>query len=107
MVAMMPIMYAYDRIHYAPGLRVYIRKEDAHEVHRKFSEGSFSSNRTGNSFAGASIDHALEQTLNRGSKTDGGIIDISNNEAGCTKWFSLGDRSDTTMFIENAYTEQT
>jgi len=32
-------------------------------------------------------DQVLEQTLNRDSKTSGGIIGISNHEEARTKWF--------------------
>jgi len=47
--------------------------------------GSFTVNRTGKKFAGMAPDQGLEQTLNRDSKTSGGIIGISNHEESLNK----------------------
>ena len=44
-------------------------------------------NRTGNKFAGMPTDQVLEQTLNKDSKTAGGLIGFSNNDLARTKWF--------------------
>lgn len=92
MIAMLPVMFAFDRINYARWLPVYIYDmlnlpDTALPVYEQFKDGAFSVNRTGKSFAGVSTDQVLEQTLNKDSKTAGGLIGISSDEEARTKWF--------------------
>lgn len=49
--------------------------------------GKFVVTPTGNNFSSVSTDQALEQSLNRDSKTAGGLIGSSNIEQSRSKWF--------------------
>ena len=93
LIAMLPIMFAYDRTNYSRWLPIYIcdmlnLKSKEPELYEEFKRESFSVNRTGKPIAGLSPDQVLEQTLNRDSKTSGGIIGFSNDEKARTKWFT-------------------
>ena len=92
MRAMLPVMFSYDRCNYSRWLPIYIADMlnlhvTAPEVYEKFSKGAFAINRSGNSFAGLPTDMVLEQTINRDSKTSGGLIGISNDPNTRMKWF--------------------
>lgn len=92
LIGMLPFFYAYDRVNYSRWLPVYIcdminLEDNAPDVHREFSSGKFSINRTGRSFAAVPTDMVLEQTLNKDSKGAGGLKGISNDEQARTKWF--------------------
>lgn len=90
--AMLPVMFAYDRTHYSRWLPIYLADmlnlpDTAQEVYNQFCQGAFTVNRSGKPFAGVPTDQVLEQTLNRDSKTSGGLVGISNNEEARNKWF--------------------
>ena len=92
MIAMLPTFFAYDRQNYSRWLPIYISdmlglENTAPEVYQEFVKGGFSVNSTGKCFTGVATDQALEQTLNKDSKTSGGLVGISNNDEARTKWF--------------------
>lgn len=48
--------------------------------------GDFTVARSRNSFARVAVDHAIEQTVNRDTKTKGGIIGFSRNDGSVHRW---------------------
>ena len=56
--------------------------------------GEQSVQRTSHSFSQVAVDQAIEQTVNRDSKTSGGIIGISTNPSATQRWiFTAHDRA--------------
>lgn len=53
---------------------------------RAFSSGEFSVQRVRQPFSQVAVDMAIEQTVNRDTKTSGGIIGISTNTAASQRW---------------------
>jgi hypothetical protein len=75
---MIPWMFAYDRLNYAKYLPVYLADmlslDSEHpEAYKHFLLGEFAVQRSTNAFAQVPRDQAIEQTLNRATKTRGGI----------------------------------
>jgi hypothetical protein len=62
-------------------------EETVPAVYTCFKQGNFSVIRTGHLFDAVLIDQALQPTLNRDSKTSGGLMGISKNEQARATWF--------------------
>ena len=60
----------------------------APDIHQHFMNGNFVVARTAQSFAQVPVDQALEQTLNRDSKTSGGIVGFSNRAESVHRWMN-------------------
>ena len=89
---MTPYFFAFDRPNYSRWLPVYLADmnslpEHHPKVHQEFMNGNHSMSHSGNPFSQASTDMALEQSINRDSKTKGGIIGISKGEEALQHWF--------------------
>lgn len=90
--SMVAHFFSMDRVNYARWLPVYISDmhslQDNHpEVHREFSSGNFGVSRAKQPFAQVWTDMALEQSINRDSKSKGGIVGISTKENAVERWF--------------------
>lgn len=87
----MPWFFAYDHINYARYGTVYwcilrglpTTHPDAEAA---LSAGEFSVQHSDMAFAQVAVDHAIEQTVNRDSKTPGGIIGMSTNVSATQRW---------------------
>ena len=90
--AMAPHFNSMDRTNYARWLPVYladmnvVQKKLPH-VHAKVLKGYHAVSRSGQPFNQIWTDMALEQTINRDSKTKGGIIGISQKPGALNCWF--------------------
>ena len=78
-----PLFHVFDRTNYARWCNVYLEdmltlQTTAPEVFKNFEDGRFTVKRSSVPFTSVATDQALEQTINRTSKSSGGII-------GCTK----------------------
>ncbi|KAJ8034477.1 hypothetical protein HOLleu_21334 [Holothuria leucospilota] len=90
--AMTPHFFAFDRPNYSRWLPVYLADMNnlpqSHPiVHQEFINGNHSVSRSGNPFSNVSTDMALEQSINRDSKTKGGIGGISKEPGALERWF--------------------
>ena len=80
---MLPWFFAYDHTNYAQYLPVYlvtmVSLQDTHpEAHQLLEDGNFGVQRsTSYGFSQLPVDQTIEQTLNRSTKTKGGIIGFS------------------------------
>ena len=80
---MLPWFFAYDRVNYSRYLSVYwwqmVRLPQTHPAaYEQLMKGEFCVQRSqSSSFAQVAVDHCIEQTMNRDSKTKGGIVGIS------------------------------
>lgn len=80
---MIPWMFAYDRTTYSRYLPVYwcdmMTLEEKHPAaHETFQAGDFVAQRsTDSSFSQVAVDQTIEQTINRDTKSKGGIIGFS------------------------------
>ena len=105
--AMLPHFYAMDRQNYSRWIPVYIadmkRLEDTHPiVHNEFRNGNHSVSRTGQPFTQVSTDMALEQSINRDTKTRGGIVGISQEPRALERWFlTIHERAAVTSALKN------
>ena len=88
--AFLPLFFAYDRINYARYASVYYSDmcplEATHpEAYNAFHQGDFFVQRSeGCHFAQVAVDQTIKQTVNRDSKTAGGIISFSTKQkTGC------------------------
>ena len=91
--AMLPYMFAYDRTNYSRYLTVYwaemIWLETTHpEAYALLNSVEFAVQRSSNSkFAQVAVDMAIEQTVNKDTKTSGGIIGFSLKPCAVERWF--------------------
>ena len=89
---MMPWFFAYDHINYARYLPVYLLymltlPETHPEAHRMLENGDFGFQRTSeHGFAQVLVDQTIEQTLNRSTKTKGGIVGFSLRKGAVQRW---------------------
>ena len=89
---MLPWMFAYDRINYSRYLSVYLLDmkslEEKHPgVMSAFQAGEFVVQRSnGSAFSQVPVDQTIEQTVNRDTKTKGGIIGFSVNKGAVQRW---------------------
>ena len=89
---MLPWVFAYDRTNYARYLSVYwCELTNLPQTHPKSNalllDGHFTVQRHSKSaFAQVAVDQAIEQTLNRDSRTSGGIVGISLNQGAVQRW---------------------
>ncbi|KAJ8024355.1 hypothetical protein HOLleu_34252 [Holothuria leucospilota] len=90
--AMTPHFYAFDIPNYSKWLPVYLSDMNnlpqSHPIaHQEFIYGDHSVNRSGNPISNVSSDMALEESINRDSKTKGGIVGISKESGALERWF--------------------
>ncbi|XP_065197855.1 uncharacterized protein LOC135829379 [Sycon ciliatum] len=88
---MLPWCFAYDRQNYARYMSYYwlqmTQLPTTHpEADRFLQEGGFSVQRSDNPFAQVPSDQAIEQSINRATKTVGGIIGFSRHPATVQRW---------------------
>ena len=87
---MLPYVFAYDRTNYSRWISVYLidmrnLKYTAPEVYQEFQSGNHPVKRSDNStFNQVWTDMGLEQSLNRDSKTSGGIVGL---QGAVDRWF--------------------
>lgn len=89
---MLPHFFSMDRTNYSRWFPVHLADmlqlgKTAPEVHREFLEGNHAVSRSQQPFSQIWTDMALEQSVNRDSKTKGGIVGISQKEGALEKWF--------------------
>ncbi|KAJ8043970.1 hypothetical protein HOLleu_11300 [Holothuria leucospilota] len=90
--AMTPHFYAFDIPNYSKWLPVYLSDMNnlpqSHPIaHQELIYGDYSVNRSGNPISNVSSDMALEESINRDSKTKGGIVGISKESGALKGWF--------------------
>ena len=91
--AMLPYMFAYDRTNYSRYLPVYwaemIRLETTHpEAYALLNSEEFAVQRSSDSkFAQVAVDMAIEQTVNKDTKTPGDIIGFILKPGAVERWF--------------------
>ena len=89
---MLPWFFAYDHINYARYLPVYLAHmlllQDTHpEAHALLTNGEFGVQRTtSHGFSQLPVDQTIEQTLNRSTKTKGGIVGFSLRKGAVQRW---------------------
>lgn len=88
---MLPWCFAYDRFNYARYLTLYWSQMECLSTvnpaaHAALSAGEFCVQRTNSKFAQVAVDHAIEQTMNRDTKSKGGIIGFSTEPAAVHRW---------------------
>ena len=93
---MLPYFFAYDRTNYARYATLYLAKIQAltytaPEVYQSFLKGDFVVARSQGRFSQVSVDLALEQTLNKDTKTSGGIIGFSQQLGTVHRWMTIID----------------
>jgi len=89
---MIPYFFQAVRVNYFRWLSVHVydllRLEKTHpSIYEQFCYGRLVVNRTRNRFSAVSGDHALEQTLNKDVKCDGGLIGQTKNSKSRLRWF--------------------
>ena len=83
----LPWCFAYDRIKYARYLTQMECLSTANPAaHAALSAGEFCVQRTNSNFAQVAVDYAIEQTMNRDTKSKGGIIGFSTEPAAVHRW---------------------
>ena len=86
---MLPYLAAAGHDKYAIAIRKYLQdiKNLCPCLEKKYKEGSFTICRNEKLFwSGAFTDQVIEQTLMRSGKSQGGLINITHNDAARTKW---------------------
>ena len=89
---MLPWMFSYDRTNYARYLTLYwcemtILPESHPQAFRALQQGQFAvQGSRGGTFSQVPVDQTIEQTLNRDTKTKGGIIGIGLNRGAVQRW---------------------
>ena len=89
---MLPWLFAYDHINYARYLPVYLvtmtTLPDTHpEAYHLLADGDFGVRRsTSHGFSQLPVDQTIEQTLNRSTKTKGGIVGFSLRKGAVQRW---------------------
>lgn len=86
-----PVFHALDRVNYARWGSIYLNDvlglEKSHpEIYAEFLKGRFTVNHTQKSFASVATDQALEQTINRSSKSSAGIIGSTQKKKFFSSW---------------------
>ncbi|MES9879525.1 MAG: hypothetical protein ABW185_01435 [Sedimenticola sp.] len=89
---MIPYMFAYDRNKYSRWASVYLAdmnmlESTAPQVYREFQAGNHPVKRSLQKFNQVWTDLALEQSVNKDSKTKGGIVGFSLNKEAVIRWF--------------------
>ncbi|XP_030848031.1 uncharacterized protein LOC115918836 [Strongylocentrotus purpuratus] len=90
--ALLPWMFAYDRTNYARYLPVYwIEMSQLPTTHpyiyNELMKGHFGVQRQdSHGFAQVACDMTIEQTVNRDTKTSGGVKGFSNNQGATNRW---------------------
>ena len=84
-------MFAYDHTNYARYLSIYVhdmyKLPHTHpDIHRALQSGECAVQRGVQPFAQIPVDQTIEQTINRSSKTKGGIIGFSLNKMAVQRW---------------------
>jgi hypothetical protein len=86
--------FAYDRLHYARMIALYLAemkmlKASDPELYQEFVEGNWVVNKNPDvSFSALGADHALEQ-INRSMKVSGGLVGITLNPNARNKFFLI------------------
>ena len=88
---MIPWMFAYDRLNYAKYMSVYWLQmqqlETSHpQAYQAFMNGEFSVQRSSQSFSKTAVDQTIEQTINKDTKTKGGIVGFSLKSGAVQRW---------------------
>ena len=89
---MIPWLFAYDHVNYARYLSIYwcemMSLPSTHpDAHHQMDGGKFAVQRSATSaFSQVAIDQCIEQSLNRDTKTSGGIIGISQRAGAVQRW---------------------
>ncbi len=89
---MLPWYFAYDGVTYARYLQPYIAEmENLQQSHEKVDEafmdvGFVVQRQPEYGFSGTACDQVIEQTLNRDSKTKGGMTGITRNKGAVNRW---------------------
>ena len=89
---MLPWLFAYDHINYARYLPVYLvtmtTLPDTHpEAYHLLTDGDFGVQRlTSRGFSQLPVDQTIEPTLNRSTKTKGGIVGFSLQKGAVQRW---------------------
>ena len=89
---MLPWNFAYDHVNYARYLPVYllhmIQLPETHpEAQMMLENGEFGVQRTAeHGFTQLPIDQIIQQTLNRSTKTKGGIVGFSLKKTAVQRW---------------------
>ena len=89
---MIPWMFAYDRTNYSRYLPVYwcdmMSLEEKHPAaHEALQAGEFVVQRsTSSSFSQVAVDQTIDNTINRDTKSKGGIIGFSLNKGAVQRW---------------------
>ena len=89
---MLPWFFAYDHTNYARYLPVYLAHmvllpETHPEAHALLENGDFGVQRTtSHGFSQMPVDQTIEQTLNRSTKTKGGIVGFSLRKGAVQRW---------------------
>ena len=89
---MLPCFFAYDHTNYARYLPVYLANmitlpETHPEAHALLENGDFGVQRTtSHGFSQMPVDQTIEQTLNRSTKTKGGIVGFSLRKGAVQRW---------------------
>lgn len=91
LASMLPYYFAYDRQNYARYATQYLASMEslstvAPEVNDLFQKGEFVVARSRRKFAQISVDQSLEQTINRDTKTSGGIVGFSLQHGTVQRW---------------------
>ena len=90
--AMLPYFHSYDRQNYARYLPVYwaemVRLEKTHPMaFQEFTNGNFGVQRNKDfGFTQLPVDQTIEQTINKNTKTKGGIIGFSLKKGAVDRW---------------------
>ena len=64
------------------------------DIHEQMVAGNFATQRTSQPFSQTPMDQSLEQSLNKNSKTKGGMIGFSINKSADHRWIkSFADRA--------------
>ena len=89
---MIPYVFSFDGTNYSRWAPVYIAdmhrlQETAPDVHQEFMNGNHPVKRSKNKFNQVWSDMALEQSVNRDSKTKGGIVGITLQKNALDRWF--------------------
>ena len=73
-------------------------------VHKAFLSGEHSISHSGQPFSQVPTDMALEQSINADSKTEGGIIGISQSPSAVDRWFlTIHEHASVTTAIKKVY----
>ncbi|XP_028410461.1 uncharacterized protein LOC114533074 [Dendronephthya gigantea] len=104
---MLPWIFAYDRVHYSRYLPIYWLEmlnlpTSNPDIHEQMVAGNFATQRTSQPFSQTPMDQTLEQTLNKNSKTKGGVIGFSINKSAVHRWIkSFSDRAEIQSVCES------